>query len=466
MTRLTAQQFQDVGGTEDWRVLGKGASAWFAASSHVAGAALVRRVMEGCSAVGHLPDVDLRATGVHVRTLSTAAGLTESDVEVARVVSATARGLGLDADPSAVRTLHLSIDAMDTGAVMPFWQATLGYEPFEGNLLLDPHRRHPGIWFRQMDEPRPFRNRIHVDVGWPYELARERVASALGRGGKIVHDPGVWHNTVADPEGNEVDVFPLSDGDAFTATPGLDDWRSMLDAGTQYPAEVERGTALIEEAARLADDAGVGLLIDLRPEGIGIWTGKDCWGLPGYEHVARNVQRTAREAGLVADLRQVRDLQIAIDARDVERVRSFWEAALGYRPLTDLVPDGAPSDLYDPYWINPPLMFQRIDPGLDPDHAARAEQRGRIRIDLFVPHDQAEARIAAAVAAGGRVLYDAEAPDWWALADPEGNELDITISVGRKGGGWPPKVVERRLGPQKTPIDAGCPSLRRTGGLR
>jgi hypothetical protein len=29
-------------------------------------------------------------------------------------------------------------------------------------------------------------------------------------------------------------------------------------------------------------------------------------------------------------------------------------------------------------------------------------------------------------------VYDAEAPDWWTVADPEGNELDIAVSVGRR----------------------------------
>jgi pterin-4a-carbinolamine dehydratase len=431
MTTLTARQFQDAEGTEEWRGLTDGACAWFAASSHPAGTALVERVVQRCATVGPIPDLDLRATGVHVRTLSTGAGLTDTDVEVARMVSAVARELGLDADPSTLRSLNLTMDAVDTDAEMPFWQATLGYERSEDDLL-DPGRRHPGIWFQRMDEPRPLRNRIHLDVGWPHELARDRVAAAVAAGGKVVRASGAWHDTVADPEGNEADLFPLTEGDPFTATPGLEDWRAMLDAGTHYPADVERSASLVEEAARLADDAGIDLLIGLRPEGVSIWTGKDRWGLPGYQDVARQVQRSARESGLVADLRAVRDLQIAIDAREVARVQAFWAAALGYRRITDVVPDGSPSDLFDPYGINPPLMFQQIDPALDPDHAARAAQRGRLHLDLFVPDDQAEARIAAAVAAGGRVVYDAEAPDWWTLADPEGNELDIAVSVGRQ----------------------------------
>ena len=431
MTPMSARQFQDAEGTEDWRVLSQGASAWFAASSYAAGAALAHRVVEDCSAIGHVPDLDLRGTGVHVRTLSTQAGLTGTDVELARVVSAAARELGLVADPAAVRTLNLTIDAMDKGAVMPFWQAALGYER-SGDDLLDPRRRHPGMWFQQMDEPRPLRNRIHLDVGWPHELARDRLASAIAAGGKVVHDPGGWHNTVADAEGNEVDLFPLTEGDPLTAAPGVEDWRAMLDVGTHYPADHEHGTVLVEEAARLAGDVGVELLINLRPEGVALWTGKDRWGLSGYEDVARQVQRAARELGLVADLQGVRDLQIAIDVRDVAAVQGFWEAALGYRRLSDVVPDGSPTDLFDPNWIDPPLMFQRIDPALDPDHAARAAQRGRIHVGLFVPDDQVEARIAAAVAAGGRIVYDVEAPDRWTIADPEGNELDIAVAVGRQ----------------------------------
>jgi 4a-hydroxytetrahydrobiopterin dehydratase len=51
--------------------------------------------------------------------------------------------------------------------------------------------------------------------------------------------------------------------------------------------------------------------------------------------------------------------------------------------------------------------------------------RNRIHIDVFVPHDQAEARVAAAIAAGGRLVTDKFAPTWWTLADAEGNEADV-----------------------------------------
>jgi 4a-hydroxytetrahydrobiopterin dehydratase len=53
--------------------------------------------------------------------------------------------------------------------------------------------------------------------------------------------------------------------------------------------------------------------------------------------------------------------------------------------------------------------------------------RGRFHIDVYVPYDQVEGRIAAALAAGGHIVSDAHAPEWWTLADPEGNEADLAI---------------------------------------
>jgi 4a-hydroxytetrahydrobiopterin dehydratase len=39
-----------------------------------------------------------------------------------------ARELGAPADPSALQTVQVSIDALASREVMPFWRAVLGYE--------------------------------------------------------------------------------------------------------------------------------------------------------------------------------------------------------------------------------------------------------------------------------------------------------------------------------------------------
>jgi 4a-hydroxytetrahydrobiopterin dehydratase len=48
-----------------------------------------------------------------------------------------------------------------------------------------------------------------------------------------------------------------------------------------------------------------------------------------------------------------------------------------------------------------------------------------------VPPEQAEARVAAALAAGGHLVRDEYAPAWWTLADAEGNEADVATTLTR-----------------------------------
>ena len=50
-------------------------------------------------------------------------------------------------------------------------------------------------------------------------------------------------------------------------------------------------------------------------------------------------------------------------------------------------------------------------------------ERNRIHLDLWIPHDEVEARMRAALDAGGTLVTDEFAPSWWVLADAEGNEV-------------------------------------------
>ena len=128
-------------------------------------------------------------------------------MELARQVSAAARELEVPADPSAVGLINLAIDALVAADVQPFWRALLGYQQDGPEDLIDPQGSGPSIWFQDMDEPRPQRNRIHVDVSVPHDLAEERVAAAIAAGGHLVtdeHAPMWW--VLADPEGNEACV--------------------------------------------------------------------------------------------------------------------------------------------------------------------------------------------------------------------------------------------------------------------
>ena len=65
------------------------------------------------------------------------------------------------------------------------------------------------------------------------------------------------------------------------------------------------------------------------------------------------------------------------------------------------------------------------------DRDAHEPARQRFHADLWVPHDVAEERIAAAVAAGGRVVDDEQAPSFVVLADPEGNKACVCTCLDR-----------------------------------
>ncbi|MEU9083956.1 VOC family protein [Streptomyces sp. NPDC048357] len=212
IVRIRPQQFHTTVGVEDWRVVGEGACAYFRTGSFAVGAQFVQAISEMPSVGEEYPDVDVRQEGVIVRLITVTGdyyGLTERHVELARQISAVARTLGLPADPSAVQTVQVTIDALAGPGVVAFWRALLGYRDRAGSGedLIDPRRRGAPFYFQQMDAPRPQRNRVHVDVWVPYDQAEARIAAALAAGGRLVNDADAPSNWVlADPEGNEACV--------------------------------------------------------------------------------------------------------------------------------------------------------------------------------------------------------------------------------------------------------------------
>jgi 4a-hydroxytetrahydrobiopterin dehydratase len=199
-----------------------------------------------------------------------------------------------------------------------------------------------------------------------------------------------------------------------------------------------------EVAARVTqaagDDAGGHLRLDVRADRLHL----ALYTLATANVTARDVELArvistavsdlglTTEPGLTSDLglttepgrnRTVQLMEIAIDALDIAAIRPFWKAVLGY--AGEPGHDGPADAVVDPDWQGPAIWFQQMD--------APRPQRNRIHFDLRVPREEAERRIEAAIAAGGRVTYDAEAPAFWVLADPEGNEICICTWAGRPG---------------------------------
>jgi 4a-hydroxytetrahydrobiopterin dehydratase len=207
----------------------------------------------------------------------------------------------------------------------------------------------------------------------------------------------------------------------FHQADGVDDWRVVFSGACAYfkTGSFRVGVALVNAIGELADAANHHPDVDLRYPGVTVrLVTHEVGGLSERDvELARQISAAARDLGVTADPSQVQTVQVAIDVIGRDRVMPFWQAVLGYKPLED-------EDLTDPHASGPSFWFQEIDeaqPG-----------RNRFHIDVSVPHDQGEARVAAAIAAGGHLVSDENAPEWWTVADPDGNEADIATWLGRE----------------------------------
>jgi 4a-hydroxytetrahydrobiopterin dehydratase len=223
----------------------------------------------------------------------------------------------------------------------------------------------------------------------------------------------------------------LSRADASAAVSGIG-WRLILG---EFRTEVLTGSLplaadVAARAAAVADAEGH-LRMDVRADRVvlSLQTAAIGWVTPRDVELAHRISvvvgefRLTTQTGVGGDTRSVQGLEIGIDALDATTIRPFWQAVLGY---ADEPGRSGPQDaLVDPVGQGPAIWFQQMD--------APRPQRNRIHFDVSVPHDEAHQRIQAAIAAGGTLVYDAEAPAFWVLADPEGNEACITTWQGRDG---------------------------------
>ncbi len=221
--RFSRSAFHEQFSVPDWRVLRHSLCASFHCPSFLDAARFVVAVAEAAEAAKHHPDIDLRYPGKVRITLTTHAsnGLTSQDAELAVAISAIALEYGAAVSLEGVSLLEIAIDATNIAHVIPFWRAILGYkdeppanpsDPIDS--IIDPLRIGLSLWFQQMDEPRTQRNRVHLDLSVPHDLAQERIERAVAAGGRLISDSAaraLW--VLADPEGNEICVCTWQDRD-------------------------------------------------------------------------------------------------------------------------------------------------------------------------------------------------------------------------------------------------------------
>jgi 4a-hydroxytetrahydrobiopterin dehydratase len=222
VTIVTATEFHARTDLPDWRYALGRVEASYRCGTFASATALASGIAAAAERAGHHPDLEVRYPDwLHV-ALSTLAldAVTDLDVDLAGEISALAAAADAVSEPRAAQALEVAIDAMDIEAVRPFWKAILAYADAparpDGRVvaIVDPVRVGPAFWFQQMDEPRLQRNRIHLDVTVPHDVAEARIADALAAGGTLVSDRrarAFW--VLADPEGNEACVCTWQDRD-------------------------------------------------------------------------------------------------------------------------------------------------------------------------------------------------------------------------------------------------------------
>jgi 4a-hydroxytetrahydrobiopterin dehydratase len=201
---------EDVG---DWVVLHGGATAVFLVFSLGDAARLADAVarVPGIEGAGVL--ITIADDQLTVRLTRGIEQLEPRHVELARAISTVAQQHGARADRSRAQEVQLAIGAQPQTADVGFWRAVLGYAELADDNAVDPLGHGSTVWMQELDQAKPLRHAMHVDVSVAREHVEARLAAALGAGGQIIDDsnaPAHW--TLADRAGNRVCICAWPDG--------------------------------------------------------------------------------------------------------------------------------------------------------------------------------------------------------------------------------------------------------------
>ena len=209
MEQLTSQEILDAG-LDDWRKLAQALHARFRTGDFVTGLKFVSAVAEAAETANHHPDVRLTYPLVELTLISHDVGrVTQNDIDLAQRISELAREQGIAAEPDAVTQLELALDTVELAAVGPFWAAVLtgSTTSLTGDDVVDPSGRVPLLWFQHTEPHETPRQRFHIDLWVPHDVAEQRIAAAIAAGGRVVDDTEAPAFVVlADPDGNKVCV--------------------------------------------------------------------------------------------------------------------------------------------------------------------------------------------------------------------------------------------------------------------
>ena len=169
---------------------------------------------------------------------------------------------------------------------------------------------------------------------------------------------------------------------------------------------------LVSEDATFRDDEGTEYVVE--------------WVTQQDVDLARAITGIAAERGLRADPAAVTEGELGLDTSDSATIAPVWAALLTGEAESQ--GRGTPGDeVRDATARVPNLWFG--------DGDTKEAPQQRFHLEVYVPAEVAEQRIAAAVAAGGTVVDDSEAPALTVIADQDGNRgvVCADLSAARKG---------------------------------
>ena len=204
----------------------------------------------------------------------------------------------------------------------------------------------------------------------------------------------------------------------------LPDWRMLIDRlhASFDTGDFARAVELVDAIAVAAEemdhhpdlDLAYGRLdVRLMSHDVGGVTSRDV-------RLGRTISELARDAGATAHPELEHAGALGLDSADDSEIRPFWAALLDY----DAVEAWGETQLRDATGRRATIWFQATE--------AHDVPRQRWHLDLRIPPEEVEGRIAAAVAAGGQLVDDSAAPAFWVLADPQGNRACLTTWQGRE----------------------------------
>jgi 4a-hydroxytetrahydrobiopterin dehydratase len=210
---------------------------------------------------------------------------------------------------------------------------------------------------------------------------------------------------------------------------GLTDWRQVMGTirARFRTGDFATGLALVDRIGAAAEEAGhhpdvrlsyPEVIVDLRSHDVGGITSRDI-------DLARTISAYAAEAGATAETGGLTQVDIGLDTSHPERLGPFYAALLG-SDLQGGEPVDASGQVPTVWFQTEPETDEDAGPAL-PDPAVPQ----RWHLDVWVPADEAESRVRAAVDAGGTLLSDAAAPSYWVLEDADGNRSCVCAVSGR-----------------------------------